>query len=299
MQAILAFGVMCLCWGANFAVLKLTVTEVPPLQLAGIRFVLSGGILLLWFALSRTPSSVRLADLPQLIWPSLLTITLNYAPLFWSSQHLPSGILGVINPGSVVLAMVGFSLLYRLEQGSWLKLLGVGLGLVGLVLLALQRFEGKNDPLEGVAILFSILGSLAYGWGAILLQLLSRRYSPFELTAWQMFLGGMVLVGLSLLTEPLGREALSRWLKPSVLAGLLYMVFATSILAFSLNNYLLSVWPASRVATSGFVIPVIAMGLGVGLLGERIGALELLACGFLLLSTLVVQGAGRRPLGVR
>lgn len=286
MNPILAFAVMCLCWGANFAVLKETVSEVPPLMLAGVRFILAGGLMVLWA--STRVRSIKLANLPHLIIPSLLTITLNYAPLFWSSQHLPSGILGVINPGSVVLALTVFSLVYGLEKGSLLKLGGIGLGLLGLLLLALPRMGGEYGSIQAIAIGVTVLGSMAYGWGSVLFVLLMRRYTPFELTGWQMLMGGVVLLVLSILSEP---PLWSAWLKPPVLAGLLYMVLASSILAFGLNNFLLSVWPASRVATSGFVIPVIALVIGVGLLDERIGKIELLACGLLLLSTMVVQRA--------
>ena len=155
--------------------------------------------------------------------------------------------------------------------------------------MALPRLGGDYGKLEAIAIGLTVLGSLAYGLGSVLFQLLMRRYTPFKLTGWQMLIGGGVLLVLSVLIEP---PLWSAWLKPRVFAGLLYMVLASSILAFSLNNYLLSVWPASRVASSGFAIPVIALVLGVGLLGESLGGLELLACGLLLASTFVVQRAG-------
>jgi drug/metabolite transporter (DMT)-like permease len=191
----------------------------------------------------------------------------------------------------VVLAMTVFSLLYGLERGSWLKAGGIGLGLLGLLLLALPGLGGEYASLQVIAIGVTVLGALAYGWGSVLLQIVMHRYSPFEMTGWQMLLGGMVLLLLSLPIEP---PLWTAWLKPPVLAGLMYMVLASSILAFSLNNYLLSVWPASRVASNGFIIPVIALVIGVGALGEQIGGLEGLACGLLLLSTFVVQRADHR-----
>jgi drug/metabolite transporter (DMT)-like permease len=77
-------------------------------------------------------------------------------------------------------------------------------------------------------------------------------------------------------------------------AGWAYLVVFGSIVAFSAYGWLLRVAPTGLVATYAFVNPVVAVLLGWLLLGESIGARELLAGGVIVAAVaLIVTGTAR------
>ncbi len=252
---------------------KVALEAIPPFFLASLRFVIAGSLLGLWLLKQqKLKASVMLKLLPS----SLLSITLNYALLFWGLQFLPSGISGVMNFAGVALALplVAFALGYERLSGP--MILGLVLGFAGLSLLMLGA--GQLEP-KGVLALAA--GSLVYAFGSLLMKKLVKELSPLEVSTWQMLSGGIVLLGLSLLLE---QPSLLPLTSPKIMFSVIYLTVA-SLLGFTTYTYLLSKWPLSRVSSYNFICPMIALALGALILGERVSELEIFAC------VLLVSGA--------
>lgn len=283
--AALEFAVLCVCWGSTFVAIKEGVSSVPPLLFAGARFVLAGGALLAWVLVRQGGFRMPRADAVRLVWPALLMIALNYGLMAWGVRLVPSGLSAVVNLAGVALGVLGFSLAYRQEVFSWPKIVGIGVGVIGLIVLfAPSGVSGAN---QAVAVTAIACGALAYAWGTVLGRAVARRNAPLEVSALQMSLGGVVLMIVSAATEPWNAATWRAITQTSTIFSLLYLVVVGSLAGFTLYQSLLRVWPATRVALYTFICPVIAVVLGALIFFERIAPLELLASGLMLLGAFV------------
>lgn len=281
MPPYLAFALMCLAWGSTFVAAKVAVAYIPPIFLFGMRFLVAGGIIALWLWLHKTPARVTPQDQLKLWGIAVLNIVIGYGLGFWSLPYLSSGLAGVINFSSVALSVLAFSLLLRQEKATPFKLLGIGLGVLGLVLLFAPSLHVENKQ-QGVAILAMVLGAWSAGLAAVLVRPLAKRYSAFEINRSQMLPGSVALILLSLSLEPISLQTLKAFFRPDIGLAFAYLVGVGSIMALSFYYMLLARWPTTRVSSYTFICPIIALLLGVIFLHEQITALELLATGVLL-----------------
>jgi len=94
-KILLAFAIIYLVWGSTFLAIRIGVHEVPPLLLAGLRFLAAGGILYAWMRATGTPSpSGRQWAAASLL--GTVIFVLDYGCVFWAEQRVPSGITAVI-----------------------------------------------------------------------------------------------------------------------------------------------------------------------------------------------------------
>jgi drug/metabolite transporter (DMT)-like permease len=135
-----------------------------------------------------------------------------------------------------------------------------------------------------MAITAIVASACCYAYGSSLTKSLAKHVSTFALSAWQMGLGGLMLVFVSAVFE---KNFSAHVLAISeVYLSFAYLAFIGSLLGFTSYTYLLRCWPASRVSSYTFVCPIIALVLGYVVLGERVSGLELTA------SVVMVFGAG-------
>ena len=284
-MTLLRFLLLCFCWGSTFIPLKEGLVNLPPLLFAGLRFVLAAsvftGVLLLRKKSVMFPKG---HDLQRLTLATLLSICLNYGLLFWGAQFLPSGISGLVSFGAVAFALTGLSLGLGLESPKAQKVIGLGLGLTGLILLVAPKLGTDLEQFMGIAAIS--LGGLVYGIGSLLIRPLLKKYDIVTLTSYQMSVGGVILVLAGFITEAKFSD-LQLTSNPKTVLSLVYLVAVGSLLGFWLYYRLLATWEVSRVALYNFVSPIIALGLGVLIYSERFTLLEGLAATSLLLGVLV------------
>jgi drug/metabolite transporter (DMT)-like permease len=120
------FALLCFCWGSTFLPAKLALEVVPPVFLAGVRFVLASSILFLWLIIAKQKVTARAAL--KILLSSLFTITFAFGLLFWGIQHLPSGLSGVISFAGVAVSLPVLSVVVKQEVFSVKRFSGVLLG---------------------------------------------------------------------------------------------------------------------------------------------------------------------------
>ena len=92
--------------------------------------------------------------------------------------------------------------------------------------------------------------------------------SPLQLTAAQGLVGAVGLTVLSLAVERVSVETVKALLTPAPLAGILFLVFAGTFVAYTIFLRLVRDWGAPRAGLYSFVSPVVALGLGAIVYGE-------------------------------
>lgn len=162
------------------------------------------------------------------------------------------------------------------------KAVGLGLAVAGVALAILTRSDGVGSLWGDLAAL-----GAAVSWAAVAMMAkaspLSRVRPEIQLF-WQVAISAPILLIAALFFGPFIRD-----LQAIHLAGLLFQIVVVVSAGFIFWLWLLSIYPASGVASFSFLSPVLSVGLGWLLLGEQIGpsligALVLVTAGIVLIN---------------
>ena len=282
-----AFAAVYLIWGSTYLAIRFAVETLPPLLMAGVRFLIAGAILLLWARLrDGSPGPTRRDWITGLFGGALLLLGGNGA-VVWAEQRVPSGIAALL----VAVVPLWMVLLDWLRAGgrrpAALVFAGLGLGLVGLGLLvgpdALRAGNGV-DP-AGAAVLMA--GSLSWAVGSLYTKGAPRPSSANIGSGTQMLAGGLCLLVVALLRGEGSQLDLAHASARSLI-GFAYLVTFGSLIGFTAYYYLLSHTTAARAATYAYVNPVVAVLLGWAFASEPITSRTLVAAAVILAGVAII-----------
>jgi len=277
-RQIAAYITVCLVWGSTWAAIRIGVTQVAPIRLAAIRFVIAG-IMMLPFALGRKMIFPRGRALKATLLLGLIMIGVQYALVFTAERYISSGLTAILYASSpLVVSFVSPRILGRPIPRAALTAMLVGVGGMMLLLRSIA-VASRAQILPALVMLVCVLiSSVCSVYASRELQ----KVSTFAASSIQFLVGGALLAVLSLVLEG---HAAEKW-TPSAFGALLFLIFFGSILAFSLYFWLLKTVEPFRVITVQFIIPIISVVEGTLLLHEQIPFLEI--CGGLVVLSAVV-----------
>jgi len=243
-------------WGAAYVPSAWLVEDWPPLTAAGARLGLAGVGLLAVLALMGRP--LRPGVGPAAVgWLALTQTVLFYGATFWGIAHAGAGLAAVLaNTDPLFVAMLAALVLgERLVPLQWA---GLAIGLVGAALVV---WQGPRLSLDALVV---VGGALAWSIGTVVaVRGVRGRADPLAMAAWQMAVGGLVLLVVGLAAEegppPLGARELA------LVVGLAALGSAAPLAFFYLA---LTRAPASEVSAWFFLVPVVGVATAWPLLGE-------------------------------
>lgn len=290
---------LCLIWGSTWLAIKVGLRDLPPITFAGIRFMIAAALLFGIIAAKRLALPRTAADWRLLAWTGFLNITANYALVFWGEQYLASGLAALLN---ATIPLFGLPLAHRYVAGEQLtptKVAGVLLGIAGVAIVCSAELGGNGAHAfwGSVAI---IVASLAGAQGSVLVKAKGGHIEPAMLAGVQMATGCVPLLAGGMLLE--GNPAGYHW-TASAVVSLVYLAVVGSVVAFLAYYWLIRHTEVSRVLLIPLVTPLVAVLLGVMLLGERLqwgtlvgGAAILTGVGLVVFGKAVTTvWAGTRP----
>lgn len=284
---IAAFIAIYLIWGSTYLAIRFAVETIPPLLMAGVRFLTAGGILygivsLRGIASPPTRSHWRSAA----IIGGLLLLGANGA-VSWAEQHVPSSFAALFI-ATVPLWMVAIDWLRPggVRPGGQV-IAGLALGLAGIVVLIGPGELADGSRLDPVGAGLLIFAAISWAAGSVYTRHADLPGAPLLATAMEMLAGGGMLVILGLLTGGWTRLELANVTFRSLLS-LGYLVVFGSLVAFSAYVWLLQVSTPAHVSTYAYVNPVVAVLLGWALAGEPFGMRTLVAGGIIVASVVLI-----------
>lgn len=251
-------------WSSAFISVKISLESSPPLFLMASRFLVAGGLLLLYARMRgcRTPRGA------QQWWPlaalGLLNFGLYLGLTSVALQHLSAGmgaVLASTNP--LMLAIVAPWVLH--ERVGLLKITGIAISFAGVVWMMRSRLGDDNRPGAMVLVVVSITCLVA---GTLLFKRMQLDYDLLVLNGAQLFAAGLFLIVPSLMFEPVGDVRLTA----SFLASQAYLVVVVSWIGMATWFWLLRAGDATRASAWFFLNPVLGLVLGALLLGEPLRA---------------------------
>ena len=170
-----------------------------------------------------------------------------------------------------------------LNKRGWAGTLLGTLGIFALVSPAFHRSAPAGDRhLFAYGVL--LLAALAFAVGSVLSRRFAFKVDTFVATGYQ--IGAAGLVNLTLATLG-GNFYSAHWTRGGLLA-IAYLSIFGSVVGLSAYTYLLQHVPVTKVSTYAFVNPVIAVLLGVFLLGERLVPTEILGMAIIIAAVAMV-----------
>ena len=272
-----------LVWGSTYLAIKFALLSFPPFFQMGTRFLFAGVVLLAWMRWRGATMPTARGWRNALIVGTLM-LGGGMGGTAVAEVSVGSGLV-VAFIAVVPLMIAGLNRLWGIVPGR-LELAGIVVGLAGVLLLT-QGAGFQASPQGLIAI-----GIACASWS--LGSVLSQRSLPLAPGATgfasEMVCGGVVLLVLAALT---GEQP--QWPpQPAAVAAWVYLVVFGSLIAFNAYMLLLASAPAGLASSYTFVNPVIAMLLGVAVLGEVVTGYEWLAAGVVLIGVvLMLRGTAR------
>ncbi|MEW5939549.1 MAG: EamA family transporter [Chloroflexota bacterium] len=253
-------------WGSTYLAIRFAVETIPPFLSAGIRFLVSGIILLVWQRAAGQPMPTRKQWISTAIIGNLLLLGGN-GLVAWAEQTIPSGIAALMI-GSIPMFLV-VAEAFRpggAKPHGW-TILGLLTGFSGIFLLVgPDELTGgaRLDPL-GIGALF--FACMFWAVGSVYSKHADLPKSSLMSTGAQMLTGSAGLFLVSLVSgETRGWEIASA--STQSLGGLIYLILVGSLVGFVSYGWLLQNAPISLVATYAYVNPIVAILLGNWLAAE-------------------------------
>jgi drug/metabolite transporter (DMT)-like permease len=311
----IALGVVYLVWGSTYLAIRVGVGHLPPLLLAGVRYVIAGALLYpiarRAAANSRGSAQDRAAQdraaqdraaqdraaqdrakpgARAWLAGAVIGILLLFAGnggLTVGETTLPSGFAAVL-VATVPLWMIIFAWPVQHKRVTFRSAAALAVGLGGVIILV--GGGTASGRISGVII---VLGAAAaWGFGSVLSHRLAVPSHAMLAAAIEMLAGGVVLLAVGAGSGEFSRIHWSSVPATSWIA-LAYLIGPGSILAFTAYGYALSHLPVTTVSTYAYVNPVVAVLAGVLFLGEQFTWREGLGAALVLASVVITLRRSR------
>jgi drug/metabolite transporter (DMT)-like permease len=267
----LLFAFVCLVWGTNWLAMKTGIAVVPPGVFSGTRWTTAGLVLLLWRWSRGFPPRLNLRIAGRLVFVSMLLITFNAVILLYGLRYVGTGLASVVNAALTPISLLGFSVALGQERFNARQAGAIALGVVGiLVLFGPSAMAGTLDMMTLLGTAGIILSCLCYSLGSVLAIPLMRNMPPAELAGMTNLIGGVILLVTALIVEPGAWSAMSFDWGWAAWLSWLFLLLPGSLGATVIYFFLVRDWGASRTGTYAFISPVIAVLLGIAVLGEQV-----------------------------
>jgi drug/metabolite transporter (DMT)-like permease len=262
----IALLALYIVWGSTYLAIRFAVETIPPFFHAGVRFLVSGIILVVWQRGAGQAMPTRKQWISLFVIGNLLLLGGN-GLVAWAEQTIPSGIAALMI-GSIPMFLV-VTEAFRpggVKPNRW-TFLGLLIGITGIfILVGADELTGgmQLDPL-GIGAL--LLACVFWSLGSVYSKHAELPNSSLMSTGGQMLMGSIGLFAVSLVTGELSKWDPSGTTTKSLL-GLIYLILVGSLIGFVSYGWLLQNAPISLVATYAYVNPIVAVLLGAWLAAE-------------------------------
>jgi drug/metabolite transporter (DMT)-like permease len=250
-------------WGVPYLFIKVAVDDgVPPAFLAWLRVVLGAAVLLglAWRAGALQGFRGRFR---WLLMFAVAEICIPFPLIAAGERHVTSSLAAIIvaaAPLFVALLALRFDASERPDRK---RLVGLVIGLAGVVALVGVDVAGKSGELLGA---FAILtAAFGYAVGPMVLKSKLSDLDPRASMGVSLAIAAVILTPVAAIDPPTAM--------PSLAAGgsLLALGLFCTAAAFVFYGMLIAEVGAGRALVITYVNPVVAVALGVAILGERPG----------------------------
>lgn len=269
-------------WGLNFSVIKLGLTSIDPLILAGIRFTLCA-----------VPAIFFIAK-PDVQWRYLVGYGLMFGIGLWGvvnlgiKSGLSAGIASLVLQTSAFFTIVLGARVFK-EKITRYQLAGIAIALAGL--LSIIFIADGSVTFAGLALV--LLGAAAWSVANVISKKAQTR-QVFAFLVWSSAFSPIPLFALDYAVNgSSGYSALVNQLDYRAVVSIVFQVYPNTLFGYWIWNSLLKQYPVSTVAPLSLLVPIFGMLGSMLIFDEHLSLIKAMA------TLLIVSGLAAGLYGQR
>ena len=286
---VLAFAAVYVIWGSTYLGIRYAITTIPPLLMAGSRFIVAGTILYVFARRRGAPTPGREHVKAGFVIGALMLLVGN-GGVVMAEREIPSGLAALVI-ATVPLFMTAIESLLARAWPPPLRLVALAVGFVAVGVLVDPSTLGGGDA-GGIVIL--LVASLSWAIGSFYSKRAPRPASGAMAVSLQMLGGGFLQI--------VAGTVFGEWrdVHPGAISGvsmlaLAYLVLFGSLIGYTAYAWLIQVVQPSLASTYAYVNPMVAVFLGWLVAGEPISARTLVAAAMIVGSVVLITAFPTRP----
>ncbi len=259
-----AFAAASLIWGVPYLFIRIAVRGgMTPLMLAWGRVTLAAVVLLVLAWRAGTLGQVR-GHLRWLALYAVAEVTVPFPLIAFGEQRVTSSLAAIVVASVPLIGAVLAFRFDRTERPTPLRALGLLIGFGGVIALVGIDVAGRTSELLGTAAI--LVAAVGYAIGPTVIKLRLGTLDPRAAIGGGLGIASLFLLPGALLDLP------SRVPSAGAIVSVVVLGLLCTAAAFVILMVLIREAGTSRAMVITYVNPVVAVALGVVLLGEQPGA---------------------------
>jgi len=259
------FVSISLIWGSSFLLMAIGLEAFEPGLITLLRVGL--GAAALWLVPAARTVTVGRDDWPRLIVLSIAWVAIPFTLFPVAQQYINSAIAGMLNGAMPIFAaVIAVFMLRRLPRGA--TIVGLVVGFAGVVAISAPSVRQGSAEALGVALV--VLATACYGLAVNIAAPIQQRYGSVPVMARMLALATVWTTPLGLIGAAGSTFAWGPFAAIAV-AG----IVGTGV-AFAIMGSLVGRVGSTRASVITYLIPVVALVLGVVFLGDEVAPIALL-----------------------
>jgi putative membrane protein PagO len=280
----LAYFFVCSIWGSTWLFIKIGLESLTPLFAAGLRFLFASSIIFLLMKVRRiaVPNTSQARRLFAAI--TVASFAVPFALVYWGEQFIPSGLASILfSLYPFAVALFSFILL-RSERIMKSQIAGIIIGFLGIVIIFGNDVKTSSSyALMGMGAV--VVSATLQAFSLVNIRKRGEGIHPFALTAVPMAFSSILLLIASFVFEDLTKN---KFTMQSVFS-IFYLGFFGSVFTFVSYFWLVKRVRPVFLSLTSFITPIIAVLLGITVLGEQFSIQILLGAVVVLVGILVAN----------
>ncbi|MCJ7726128.1 MAG: DMT family transporter [Acidimicrobiia bacterium] len=273
----LLFVSISIIWGSSFLLMDIGLDALQPGLITWMRVGLGAAALLL---VPRARKPIDPVDRSRVLVLSVLWVAVPFTLFPLAQQYIDSAVAGMLN-GAVPIftAIFAAAMLRRLPRGA--QLAGLAIGFAGVVLMSVS--SGAEGSTEALGVGMILLATVCYGLAVNIATPLTQRYGSLPVMARMLALA-------TIWTAPFGISGAldSSFAWDSVLAVAAAGAIGTG-LAFFIFGTLVGSVGSTRGSFITYMIPVVALSLGITLRSDKVSLWAVLGVGLAIVGAVLAS----------
>lgn len=281
----LALLALCFLWGTTYLAIRIGVKSFPPFLFSGIRYIISGFAILLWFYFKKNVVWPNLEELKRIVVTGLFIFVGGNLFLVLAEQSVTSGMAALVNSSFPIWIVLITRIWNPEERISNLSIIGILVGFIGQWFIFYEQLFLLSNGAYLLGFILLIVGLINGSLGSVFMKKFPVKINSVLNAGLQMMICGSVTTFLGLMMGE-GRKIN---FDPTGWYALIYLVIAGSIIGYSLFVYAMDRLPATIVSVYAYINPIVAIWLGLVILKEPISTKTLIAIGITLVGVFIVN----------
>jgi drug/metabolite transporter (DMT)-like permease len=309
------FLTLAVIWGSSFMWITVALEDgVPPMTVVAWRAlaasILLGAVLL--YRGGRLPLRWNLWK--RMIVLGATNMVIPMALISWGQQSIPSGMASILNAMVPLFTIVLAAVALADEHITAAKLGGLGVGFVGVIVLASPNLGAAGSDADAAAAVAGMAAVAAAGFFYAVASVYVRRRItgmpiveqpdgsnraplPVEIALGTTITALVMITALALVFERPQGGLITLPSSAGGWTGVIWLGALGTGVAYLIFYRLIARWGATRTTLVTYVIPLVAIVVGYIFLEERLRPIELVGAALIIGGVVLVNSTrGQKPL---